>query len=143
MELKFGSVVLFVDEVHDVLDFYMRAFGCRIRFYDPGYDFGELEAGGTAIGIGSHACGERLMPGRYARASHGGTAGVEIAFYADDVAAAYERALSAGAAPLAAPRRTEWGQEVAYVRSPEGTVVGLCSPPAASERVDAAIRSAT
>jgi lactoylglutathione lyase len=37
--------------------------------------------------------------------------------------------VAAGAAVVAAPREMPWGQTVAYVRSPEGTVLGLCTPP--------------
>ena len=68
------------------------------------------------------------MPGAYTRPADGRTAGVELAFYVEDVAAAYDRAAAAGAAVVTPPRQTAWGQTVAYVRAPEGTVIGLCSP---------------
>lgn len=54
--------------------------------------------------------------------------GVEIALVSSDVAQAYASALAAGATALAAPTTKPWGQVVAYVRCPDGTLVELCSP---------------
>ena len=41
------------------------------------------------------------------------------------MAAAYARAVEAGAAPLAEPAVKPWGQTVAYVRDPDGVLVEL------------------
>jgi catechol 2,3-dioxygenase-like lactoylglutathione lyase family enzyme len=54
--MKFGSTVLFVDDVPAVLEFYRRALGFETRFYDAEYQFGELDAyfrsiEGTIIGL--------------------------------------------------------------------------------------------
>lgn len=129
--MQYGSTVLFVDDVPSVLDFYGRAFGLQTRFYDPEYGFGEIDAGGATLGFALHDCGERMMPQGYETPPGGRPAGVEIAFYTPDVAAAFERAHIAGAAVVASPSDMPWGQTVAYVRSIEGTVIGLCSPPTA------------
>jgi predicted enzyme related to lactoylglutathione lyase len=126
--MKYGSTVLFVDDVPCVMDFYRRAFGFAKRFYDEDYQFGELDAGGATLAFGSHSCGERMMPGTYARPPGGHPAGVEIAFFVSDVSAAFEKAVAAGAGTIARPTVMPWGQTVAYVRSVEGTVIGLCSP---------------
>ena len=41
--------------------------------------------------------------------------------------------VAAGAAVVTAPYAVPWGQTVAYVRSVEGTIIGLCTPlPAAA-----------
>lgn len=128
--MKFGSTVLFVDDVPAVLEFYRRAFGFETLFYDEDYQFGELDAAGAVLGFGSHGCGERMMPGGYRRPEGGQPAGVEVAFFTPDVEAVYARAIAAGAAPVAEPRVMPWGQTVAYVRSIEGTIVGLCTPQA-------------
>jgi len=53
---------------------------------------------------------------------------VELCLVFDDVASAYERAVAAGASPLAAPEVKPWGQTVAYVRDAFGTLVELASP---------------
>lgn len=44
------------------------------------------------------------------------------------VAAACNRAVAAGAALLQAPVAKPWGQTVAHVRAPDGTLVELCTP---------------
>lgn len=126
--LTFGATSIFVDDVPTTLDFYRRAFGLETRFYDPDYEYGELETGGPAVAFGSHRLGARLMPGIYVRPETGQAFGVEIGFYTTDVPAAFAKAVAAGAAALAPPKIMPWGQTVAYVRSVEGTLVGLCTP---------------
>lgn len=69
-----------------------------------------------------------LMPGGYVRPIDGQPAGVEIAFFARDVDASFAKVIAEGR-PIAAPRRMPWRLEVAYVRAPEGTVIGLSEPP--------------
>ena len=127
--LEFGSTVIYVDDdVPGVLEFYRRAFGLETRFYDATYEFGELETGGPSLAFAIHRTGEWLMPGGYQRPEGGRPSGVEVAFFTADVAAAFQRAIDAGAVAVAAPKVLPWGQTVAYVRSIEGTLVGLCSP---------------
>jgi hypothetical protein len=48
-----------------------------------------------------------------------------VAIYVDDVA----RAVAEGAEPVVEPRAMPWGGGVAYVRSIEGTLIVLCTPP--------------
>lgn len=74
------------------------------------------------------------MPG-FARSPTGQPEGVEIAFTCLDVQAAFDRAVGAGATRVTAPTQMPWGQTVAYVRSMEGTYVGLCSPLEAGQGV--------
>ena len=127
--LRFGSTVIYVpDDVPGVLDFYRRAFGLETRYYDPTYEFGELETGGPSVAFATHRTGELMMPGQYRRSESGRPSGVEVAFFTPDVAAAFTRAIGAGATTLAEPKVLPWGQTVAYVRSIEGTIVGLCTP---------------
>jgi catechol 2,3-dioxygenase-like lactoylglutathione lyase family enzyme len=54
--------------------------------------------------------------------------GIEIGLVAVDVPAALARATAAGAVLVAEPKTKPWGQVVAYVRAPEGTLVELCTP---------------
>jgi uncharacterized glyoxalase superfamily protein PhnB len=127
--LKFGSTVIYVDgDVPGVLDFYHRALGLETRFYDPTYEFGELETDGPSIAFATHRTGELLMPGNYQRPDNGQPSGVEIAFFTTDVAAAFKRAVDAGAVAIAAPKVMPWGQTTAYVRGIEGTLIGFCTP---------------
>jgi|SRR5215469_2918129 len=129
--MRFGGTVLYVDDVDATADFYRRAFGLGLRFFDQELGFAELETGGSLLAIASHSLGEFLMPGEYARPADGRPAGVEIAFLTNDVPATYAKALDEGATAVSSPRRMPWGLEVAYVRGPEGTIIGLTEPPSA------------
>jgi lactoylglutathione lyase len=51
-----------------------------------------------------------------------------VALVFDDVEAAFARAVENGAAPLTEPHGTPWGQTVAYVRDPFGTLLELATP---------------
>ncbi len=134
--MELASVVIYVNDadVERTVVFYERALGLQRRFYDPEYPFAELTGSGTTtLAIAGHRAGERLMPGRYAPPAQGdGHAAVEVAFTTADVRAAFVRAVAAGADVLAAPAMLPWGQEVAYVRAPDGTLLGLCAPRPAS-----------
>jgi lactoylglutathione lyase len=132
--LQFAGVAVYVDDVSVVLEFYERAFGLKRRFFDPTFDYAELDSGETLLAITSHKTGEMLMPGRYERREAGQPTGAELAFFTSDVAGAFSRAVSAGAIPLAEPKRMPWGMTVAYVRSIEGTLIGLSTPPLTAKR---------
>lgn len=136
--MKLAATILYVDSVPRVLDFYRRAFALEPSFVDldvqlPGrdpdkvYQFASIDAGGGTLQFGTHDLGSLLMPA-YRRTATGQPSGVEIAFYTSDVEEAYRRALGAGADAVSDPRRMPWGQTVGYVRSMEGTFVGICSP---------------
>ena len=126
--MRYGSTVLFVDNVAEVLAFYQRAFGLETKFYDPAFGFAVLDVAGGDIAVASHEAGSRMMPDTYRRPDSGHPEGLEIAFYTSDVTAAYDRATAAGAIALAAPKNMPWGQTVAYVRSIEGSIIGFCTP---------------
>lgn len=138
MAIAIQATVLYVEDVTAVLDFYRRAFALEPAFVDldvqlpgrvPGgrYQFASLETGAAvALQFGTHDLAQLLMPSY--RATTAGPSGVEVAFYSEDVASAYSRAVEAGAIPVAAPSVMPWGQTASYVRSIEGTYVAICSP---------------
>ena len=128
MTMEFGGTVLYVEAVSPVVDFYRRAFGLELRFFDETLGFAELETGGSMLAIAAHSLGEMLMPNMYLRPAEGRPAGVEIAFLTRDVPASFAKAIAEGATPLTPPRRMPWGLEVAYIRAPEGTLIGFSEP---------------
>lgn len=130
--LRLGATVLYVTDVAASVEFYRRALGLEPRFYDEATGFAELGPEGF-IAVASHEAGEMMMPGAYPNPRSGRPSGVEIAFYTDDVPAAFRRAVEAGGAPLTEPRLMPWGQMVAYVQSVDGTILGLLTPPAAQD----------
>jgi uncharacterized glyoxalase superfamily protein PhnB len=125
--IKYGGTAIYVDNVRSALGFYERAFGFKTLFFDEALQYGELDTGDPVVAFASHQLGEMLMPGAYVRPANG-SVGVEIAFLVSDVPAAFAKAIAAGAAPLAQPKTMPWGATVAYIRDPEGTIVGLSTP---------------
>lgn len=129
--MKFGYTILYVDDVTASLDFYTRAFDLTVGYRDEAGQYGELDTGGTAIAFASHALMADLLPDGYRRALPGESPlGVEIGLFTPAVEATYARALALGATGLTPPRTTPWGQQVAFVRCPDGTLVEICTPTA-------------
>jgi uncharacterized glyoxalase superfamily protein PhnB len=54
--------------------------------------------------------------------------GVELSFTAEDVDGAYKKAVAAGAVPFKDLEEKPWGQTVAYVRTPEGSIIEIGTP---------------
>jgi lactoylglutathione lyase len=127
--MQFGYTIVYVHSVADTLSFYETAFGFERSFLHESGDYGQLSTGTTSLAFASIALGqshfdETIAPVRPDQPAPG----IELAFVTDDVAGAYARACAAGCRPLAAPEAKPWGQTVAYMRAPEGTLIELCSP---------------
>lgn len=124
MQLRY--VIFYVDDVDAALAFYERAFGLSRGFLHPSGDYGELATGGTKLAFSSRdlmrSLGKAVAAPDPQRPTH------EIAFETGNVAAAYARALDAGADAVQAPRIEAWGQTTAYVRDGSGYLVEICSP---------------
>lgn len=127
--MKFGYAIVYVSSVPETLQFYKEAFGFETRFLHESGQYGELETGGTALAFASHAMGDMNLGGQYQKTDpKDAPLGIELAFVADDVAAAYAKAVAAGAVPVSPPLAKPWGPVVAYVRDKEGVLVEICSP---------------
>lgn len=127
--MNFAYTLVYVADVAASLDFYERAFGLQRRFLHESGAYGELETGATALAFVDHATARDSVGGDYVAADASPRPlGMEIGFTTGDVTAAYERAVVAGATGLAAPTVKPWGQTVAYVRCPDGSLVELCTP---------------
>lgn len=99
------------------------------KFLHESGDYGELNTGETTLAFASHALGELNFPAGHVRASSSQQPlGMEIALVTDDVHAAHQAALAHGALEMSAPAQKPWGQVVSYVRTPDGTLVELCTP---------------
>lgn len=119
-----ASTVLYVNDVAQIVEFYRQALGLEPHFYDEAIGFAELGDEGL-IAVASHGAGEFMMPDAYPKPTDGRLAGAELAFYTADVQGAHDRAVAAGARSLASPREMDWGQTVAYVEDPAGTILGF------------------
>lgn len=126
--MKLGYTIVYVADVAASLDFFERAFGLKQRFLHESGGYGELETGATALAFAQHEVARSNLGCDYVAAGASAKPlGMEIGLVTADVSAAFERAVKAGADGLAAPVIKPWGQTVAYVRCPDGTLVELCT----------------
>lgn len=127
--MKFAYTILYVPDVTRAIEFYERAFGLQRRFIHESGDYGELQTGDTTLSFAhlvlssSNIEGGVTAPDPTQR-----PAAFEVAFSTGDVAAAFDRAVAAGAFPASPPKQKPWGQTVAYVRDLNGNLVELCTP---------------
>lgn len=122
--MKFGYTIIYVDQVEATIAFYERAFGFKRDMVVEG-EFGQLATGETRLGFAAR----KMMhgPAHFASAKDKPLA-VEVAFTTNDVQAAFDKAVAAGASPVTKPEQKPWGQIVAYVRDNNGFLVELCTP---------------
>jgi lactoylglutathione lyase len=124
--MKLRYVILYVADVGATMDFYARAFGLELRFLHDSGDYGEMATGETRLAFSSIALMQSL--GKQVAIAAPERPSFELAFATDDVPAALDRALSAGAALVQGAMDMPWGQTISYVRAPEGTLVEICTP---------------
>ena len=86
-----------------------------------------METGATALAFAGETFVSATCHAFKANRPDQEPAGVEVAFVADDVNAAFEKAIGAGAISYVPPHQKPWGQTVAYVRDTNGFLVELCS----------------
>lgn len=125
--MKFGYTIIYTDDVNKSIEFFEKAFGIKKRFiHESGY--GELETGSTALAFATHELGKNNLPNGYIKINGEKPLGIEVALVTENVDLAYKNAINAGAASIKEPLSKPWGQIVAYVRCPDGTLVEICSP---------------
>ena len=122
--LKFATVVVYADDVPATIAFYRRVTGLEPTYYDADLGFALLGED-QAVAIASHVAGMLMLGDGYGHARSNRVCGTELAFWTRDVAAAFQVAVEAGATALTPPRVMPWGQTVAYVQAPEGTIIGF------------------
>jgi lactoylglutathione lyase len=131
--LRFGYTILYVADVAASLDFYERALGQRRRFVHESGQYAELETGATALGLAARELAAASVPGLYRPERRTGAQPTfEVCFVTDDVQGAFARAVGEGAEEVTAPQTKPWGQEVAYIRDPDGNLVEIASPAGAA-----------
>jgi lactoylglutathione lyase len=127
--MRFGYTILYVSDVASSLDFYERALGQRRRFVHESGQYAELDTGDTALAFAAHELAAANLPGIYRPEERPSSRPpFEVCFVTDNVQAAFDRAVEGGAAAVSPPQTKPWGQDVAYVRDPDGNLVELASP---------------
>lgn len=110
--MQFAYTLVYVPDVAASLAFFERAFGLGTRFLHESGAYGELETGaGVKLAFVDHATARDSVQHDYVAAHDSPQPlGMEIAFTVADV-------------PAAKP----WGQTVAYLHCPDGSLVELCT----------------
>jgi lactoylglutathione lyase len=127
--MQLGYTIVYVADPGAALAFFERAFGLSRRFLHETGTYGELETGSTTLAFAQHDIARDNLGHDYVAADASpAPLGMEIGLLSADVPAAVQRAVAAGATLLKAPATKPWGQTVAYVRTPDGTLVELCTP---------------
>jgi Uncharacterized protein conserved in bacteria len=124
--MKLRYAILYVEDVAATLAFYAQAFGIGRKMLHESGDYGELDTGATTLSFSSLRLMESL--GKSPARAEPGKPVFEIAFETGDVAAAFTRAVAAGATAVQEPQDMPWGQTTAYVGDPNGFLVEICSP---------------
>jgi catechol 2,3-dioxygenase-like lactoylglutathione lyase family enzyme len=122
--MRFGYTIVYVADVAASVAFYARAFGLEPRLVHDSGEYAELETGATALAFASHGLAARNVP----NLAPGSGNSFEVCLVTEDVGTGFSRAVEAGAEPVSEPVTKPWGQEVAYVRDPDGVLVELASP---------------
>jgi len=127
--MKLGYTMLYVKDVPRAVAFYEDAFGLRRQFVHEAGLYAEMDTGATTLAFAANGLAKSNLPGGFRENNpHSLPAGFEVAFVTDNVQAAYDRALAAGALAVAPPAHKSWGQTVAFVRDKDGIVIELCTP---------------
>jgi len=134
LDVQLGYTIVYVPDVGKTIDFFEAAFGLQRGFVHPEGTYGEMATGDTKLAFAALQLAEAsfggVQPGSLEQLPHS----VEIALVTADVEALFARAVGAGAIEVAAPVDKPWGQTVAYVRDPDGTLVELASPMGGAEK---------
>jgi len=120
--MKLGYVIIYVNGVEDTIDFYQRAFGCTLKFMHDTGEYAELSTGETTLAFAAEVLPQMQGMEIIANRLHTKSAGAE------DVQAAFDKAVKEGAIAMVKPVQKPWGQTVSYVRDNNGFLVEICSP---------------
>ena len=123
MKLKY--TILYVENVEATLNFYHAAFGFSIQMLHEGGDYGELATGNTTLSFSSFALMKSLN--KAVQAPDKDAACFEIAFEAENVQQALDKAVSAGAILIQPVKEEPWGQTTSYVKDQNGFLIEICS----------------
>lgn len=127
--MRFGYSIFYVQDVPATLAFFQQAFALDVAFVHESGMYGELATGQTKLAFAALELSQlNFAGGVTANSLHQPPQASEIGLVTEDVAKAYQTAVAAGAVALAEPKVKPWGQTVAFLRTPQGLLVELCSP---------------
>jgi lactoylglutathione lyase len=126
--MRFGYTILYVRDVPASVELYERAFGLERRLVHESGQYAEMETGATALAFAAQDLAAENLPDELRPGPPGDHPSFEVCLVTEDVGAGFERAVEAGAPAVSEPQKKPWGQEVAYVRDPDGILIEIASP---------------
>jgi len=124
---RLGLVILAVADLPRARTFYRSAFGWPADVDDPVYLEFRLPEGMRLGLYARDAFATNIGEGPSATPV-GAVGGTELYLFPDDLEATLDRLVAAGARPLSPLAPRAWGDEVAYLADPDGTVIALARP---------------
>ncbi len=128
--MKLDGVMIWVADVPATVAFYEAAFGLEVTMTDDATTYAQMKTGETTLAFAAESAaagtGLAVRPHRPEEPP----AAVQLAFVHDDVTAAYDRAVAAGAVAAVPLTQKPWGQTLGYLRDNNGFLVELSSPAA-------------
>lgn len=123
--MKLTLVLFYVKDINASTEFYKKAFDLQIRFLDPSGVYVDFAIGDVNFGLASYDLAANTFPaGCELPGVDGKPHANKIIFSADDVEAAYNKAINAGAHSLVPPFNAPWGQ-TCYVRDLDGHIIEI------------------
>ncbi|MYZ59121.1 VOC family protein [Elizabethkingia anophelis] len=127
--IKFGYMILYVNDVVKSVDFYETSFGFKRKFISSGNDYAELETGSTTLAFASKQLGNANLKNGFLESTvMNKPFGIEIALTTDDVKGTIESFVKNGAVLVEEPVIKPWGQSIAYIRDIDGFLIEICTP---------------
>jgi len=123
--MQFKYTIFYVEDVGKTVDFYMRAFGLKLKMQHQSGDYAELDTGPTTLSFSSIQLMNNL--GKSPAPANANSPTFEIAFETEDVAKALDLAIQSGAKQVQSPELMPWGQTTAYVTDLNGYLVEICT----------------
>ncbi len=125
--ITYSYTILYVDNVEETIDFYIKAFSFTQKLITPEKDYAELETGGTTLAFASYSVAEYNGIAINKSDKSNLPPAFEITFVTDDIDTSFKQAVDAGAIVVKEPTSKPWGQIVGYVRDINGFLVELCA----------------
>ncbi len=119
---KLFAVCLLVDNFGKSLDFYKNALDLKVNSKEG--EFANFKLGETELAIFGKNEAIAMFPRKYM--SKGG--GVSVGFQVSSVEKTCEKLKSKGIEIFEGPKKTVWGQTVAYFRDPDNNVWEVSEP---------------
>lgn len=127
--INFAYVILYVKDVPRSIKFYEELFDFAPKFIHESNEYAELDTGQTTLAFASENLAHANLPKGYIPHDLSKKPlAAEIVFTTPDVHKLFEKAIKNGASEITIPQQKPWGQEVAYVRDPNGVLIEIATP---------------